>query len=344
MDLNNLENSTDITQAKFLHQALRMMGANFSVSTENLQTAGGSKMPAAMGMAVVRDDTKAVVGNVTSRYKPVQTSALLEPVTALTRSTKGTDHELRPHRGAVLADGGKVVFQLDMGNERVIGDREVGDTVRARVTVIVKHDGSGSSRAQIDIERLACKNGMCVTSGAGYIAVPHIGDTKAYLERWTVAFAELRDQWARSFTTFNHMTSRRLPQARLSLRDLIRLYTAAVFGRDEMERQRDATAAQTETPLVASLIEAYEHGQGSDLPTTEGTAWGLYQALTHHLTHSRKITERRWTALTEGEPFRHNRAGIEVAWAMSGRAWTPEEVLDPSSRLLVDARAELARQ
>lgn len=334
-----LEHGHDISTSRSFNDMLRRMGAAWNTLTTDVLTPDGHKIP--NRRAIVRSDNRKPLGVVSDRYKVVHNSQLLRPVAALVAETRESANPVRLVRGGVCDDGAKVWLRATVGDPVPVGDAKLNDVVRCDVSVTATHDGSGATRIRLVPLRLVCLNGMVAAGGGGSVSIVHRGDVDKQLEAYRDALRQLAKSWDQSMRAFNALASARVQAmaTRATLTEIVREYVAAVFGRDEIRRQLENDG---ETPRVRAVRDAYYRGRGNSLATARSTGWGLYQALTDHLTHGRAVNDRRYLSLVDGGAARHNERGLEVAYARAVCGVRGEALLDPDSSAMRDVRRALA--
>lgn len=322
----------NLTQATSFNDMLARMGANFNIERREISTSDGVRVP--NRYATVRGDTRHPLGVVSDRFKIIQPRDMLAPVAQIVRETKGTDHAWRPERGACFDGGGRVWARFAVNGRGAVGNvRNDNEYVKAFVDVVVPNDGTASVTARLSTNSTACDNSNATF---GVIRISHVGDVEGRLEAWRQAADQLATSWHKTLELYNTLARHRMPTSRISIEDSIRAYCAAVFGRQEREAQISG-----DTNRSRALLDAYRSAPGSDLAPRQGTGWGLYQALTHYLTHHRTMSERRAASLIDGAAQRTSQRGIEVAYAMAVKQIPLEDVLDANSPAMQAVHREL---
>ena len=118
---------------------------NWNVRRESLMTASGLIVPK---VAIVRDDTNAILGVHGDGYVEYQNSELMELLTKISASTG-----LEIHKTGCFGSGEKVYIQLK-SDDYNIG----GDTIKGYITGINSHDGSTALAFGNSTVTISCMN------------------------------------------------------------------------------------------------------------------------------------------------------------------------------------------
>lgn len=344
-----------LKNAKSFHDVLGRMGVP-RIRTVDIQTVDGLPCPGRKAVATLGDNPT-VVGHVSDQWKIVQPADAIRPVAKAVADSKGSPRALKLNRGGIVDDGRIIWLKASMATGRPVGDLKIGDTVRCDLSLRIVNDGSGSVSVDISPKAIRCWNSLVAATARARTTVQHRGDVQGQMTAFGDAIDVAWREWANTLRVYNELAEGHVPgqirtraatgtghtTAPVSMAELIRTYTAAVFGRSELERQ---VANGGNSRRSNALIDAYMNGHGGkpgERTTCDGTGWGLYQALTDYLTHGRTMNDARHMSLTAGSAAGQSRRGIEVAHAMTcGRVWTLEDLLDPQSEVMRESRAALA--
>lgn len=274
-------------------------------------------------IVLYRSDTKAPLGVVSDRYKPVQPRDVIEFFRSLCEK-QGFELET----AGVLKGGARYWALAKTGQAARIN----GDELKAYTVLYTSADGSLATGCQLTSVRVVCNNTLSFAAArAGGANGETIHKTRHstqfqpeqvkramglidYEKSW-IEFAESADELASrkvsnrevveyfaelcdDSTTIVNPT----PAAPIALGD-IRGTSAANLARDldsfkrEVEEaiaaEKAKRAAEPAGPVKVKdpsrtfrrMMETYEHGQGQD--NVRGSAWGLVNAVTRHVDHDR---------------------------------------------------------
>ena len=217
-----------------------------------------------------RSDTNTALSVVSNRYKVVQPSEVLHFYKDL---VEAGGFELET--AGVLKGGKKLWALAKTGQEAML---KGNDRVKAYLLLATSCDGTLATTAQFTSVRVVCNNTLqfAVNDKAGAIKVPHSTtfDPKAVKESLGLGLSNW-DQFMRNIQS-------------LSQRSISGIEAANYFSEvlDEQILDIDGTPLSRAMQQVNSLYSGA--GMGSLLSSSRGTAWGLLNAVTEYVDHSRK--------------------------------------------------------
>ena len=236
------------------------------VGAREMVTSDGREVPGYF--ATVREDTGAVLGVVSDRYKVVQNQDAFNFLDSLLQ-----DGVIR-YESAGALKGGRVVWAL----ARMPSNDEIapGDVSRRYILFSTTHDGSGSVHALPTSVRVVCANTLRIAT-ASDCGFRHTGDVQKKLE-----FArQYLSQFDEKFTLFRdkaRLLAQR-PYSPQQSRDYIEGLFPAVAqeGRAKSIRERKVSA-------VRGTLMNYRN----QLPSIRGTWWSLLNAVTESVDHDQR--------------------------------------------------------
>lgn len=318
-------------------QAIAAARLDWEVALAELQTVPGAGAPSLavpMGRAVVRLDTGAPLAVVGPRFAPLQNRDAFKAFDAW------VDRGILRYETAGSLRGGSLVWILA---RLQIGDLQIGtgDTISPYALLAHGHDGRMGIRVQGTGIRVVCANTLRWALGSLRGGIAHRGDVAgkaaaavAELDGLRVLAERQADRW------------RTLACLPAEVEDVAR-YLAAVLQKPMVEiiggklpTGEDATPVR----LLEPVADAFESPRGGRLPSTDGTWWGVYQALTQVLTHghdgSRRDPEARLLSSAWGTGDRQAERGELVAEILGRR--DPAMGWERVSTLPTDALADYA--
>lgn len=260
--------------------ALAAARLGWTVSLCALQTVpnGHDAQPVECAKAVRRDDNGAVLGVVGNGFRPlqnVQAFAAFDPWAQAGLISYETAGSLRAGaRVWILAR--LAVPDLEIGK---------GDAVAPYVLLAHGHDGSLAVRVKATAVRVVCANTLAMSLGESLpsVRMTHRGDIAAKSAAAVAALDGVRLAAERQADRWRAMAAKQADDL-----DVAR-YLAAVYqrpiaevigdGKDDDGNQRKPIRA------LEPVADLFERPRGGQLATTDGTVWGLYQAITAYLTH-----------------------------------------------------------
>lgn len=232
--------------------------------------------------ALVRSDTNAVLSTVGPRYKIVQPRAVLEFFRDL---IDGQGFELET--AGALADG-KRVWALAKTSD--VYNLAGQDPIRLYLLLATSYDKQFATTAQFTGIRVVCNNTLtlAVNNGQGrggekdltVFRVPHCTAFDADVAKAALGLrAASWDQFkADVYVLANtHVTEQEARSFFLNL-----------TGFDESKSEEEQLKANY---LAQKLLQAAKEAPGSDLPTANGTLWGLVNAVTYFTDHKRRARD-----------------------------------------------------
>lgn len=244
---------------------IKETGVLYSVSEQGLHL-----KPYNDGKVLYRSDTLAPLSVVSNRYKVVQPREVLEFYRDLVNAG-GFELET----AGVLKGGKKLWALARTGQETLL---KGGDRVKAYLLLATSCDGTLCTTAQFTSVRVVCNNTLTLAVGdkSGAVKVPHSTkfDPKSVkdelglgLSAWDSFLGSIRSLSDRPVNKFEAMK-----------------YLVEVLGdRDlPLADQPNQKGLQSVYGLFAGA------GRGSALASADGTAWGLLNAVTEYVDHSKR--------------------------------------------------------
>lgn len=249
-------------------------------------------------VALLRSDTHDMLSVVSNRYKVVQPEQVLEFFDDLIKK-----NGFIMHTAGALRDGKRVWALAETGKDFEID----GDQVAAYLLLATSYDGTFATTAQFTSIRVVCNNTLSWTleSGEsqsdGIIKIPH---NQEFSETEVKLGLGLDVNWEK-FTK----VIEKLAATKVTTRDALNFFLD-VLGVDE-----DEAAAGTQLFNVKKLMAFFQSGPGSDLPTADGTAWGLVNAVSFFTDHSMrsKNAGTRFDSASFGTGARLKRKALTLA-------------------------------
>ncbi len=245
-----------------------------------------------------RSDNCVGLGVVSNRYKEVQPAQVLDFF----------DRYLERNRWQMSAAGTLRNGAVLWATARTGRGAEVaaGDVVEQYVLLSTSCDGTSSTEARLTNVRVVCANTLAAARGVkASVKVRHNNKFDREQVQQELEFGHLGDM-AMSFDEFMHAA--RSLAARPVSRSMAEDYVLAVAHRVRsgfMQPAWDARQALTDLPqgqLRQSLQQgdAYKkmmalfdgEGRGANMRGTQGTAWGLINAVTEYVDHQPKGTRQ----------------------------------------------------
>lgn len=241
-----------------------------------------------------RSDTGAPLGAVSSDYKVVQPSEVLEFFRDLTESGGWHIHTAGSMRG-----GSKI---WAMASSNIEGAVKKVDKVKGNLLLATSLDGSMKTTALLTSVRVVCANTLRIAlAGNDKVTMSHRSHFNPDQMKESLGVA------VSAFEAFM-LDARKLSDKIIStaeatdvLRRIFGQPTAKELSETSSQFEFDALMAQfssdkgkkmKEQRSVAQTLDLFQGaGIGSELPGSVGTAWGLLNAITQHIDHTRGRTD-----------------------------------------------------
>ena len=245
-----------------LRDSLESAGLNFTVEKQPVFLADGRKIVDTS--AIVRKDTKVVLGTVGNKYHPVQN------VDAFGVFQQAFDSGLLEVELCGQLGGGKIVWV----QARVAGDPLIvtgDDKIQPFVLLANSHDGSIALRAGFTAVRLFCYNQMAAATRQGsLVTMKHTRNVN--LDSLRSGIEAGRANLTKVVESARYLSTRKVPKG-----DALNVFTRRSFNLDPDEPSR----------LDDRIAELFDSGVGAGYRPIRGSWWAAYNAVTEYLTHHR---------------------------------------------------------
>lgn len=260
-------------------QAIVEAGLNFPVEKKPIFLEDGTRIP--NRFAVVRTDVNRPLGVVTGRYEVLQNTDAFRFFDSVVERDEAVYHS-----AGVLGQGERIWIMAKMPEHISIAGV---DDVNVYVTLLSGHDGKTGVYGFVHLERIVCNNTLqvAIRQGKNMNKFVKFGHRSGIIDRISDGASLLgivnsyRQDMDEIFTT-------------LSRKKVDTAYTNA-FVKSLFPAMPDEVVAQMKrTPAFKiqrdQLLDAIETGAGQDMPTANGTAWGLFNGVTYWIDHVKKGT------------------------------------------------------
>lgn len=219
---------------------------------------------------IYRSDTKAELGYVSKRYKPVQPQEILE----FFRDLVGAGGWGLDVVGSL--DGGKKIWALAKTENEFAVNGTI-DKVGMNLLLATSFDGSLATIAKFSSLRVVCNNTLTASLADGMqkISVGHVGVFDAQKVREQLGLVD-------HITETLHEKANVLAKRKMKDKDAMQFIIDTLAGKDT-----DIESLSTRSvKVINNVFELYKGaGMGSTLASSAGTAWGLLNSITEHVDH-----------------------------------------------------------
>jgi phage/plasmid-like protein (TIGR03299 family) len=249
---------TRLDEPATAEEAIGAAGLDYRVELHSLRT--DDAVPIPQRKAVLRSDTRQVLGVVGNSYVPVQNHqcfGFLDGVVA--------DGRLRYHTAGALGKGEKVWMLAKLPNKiRVRGSEDVTEQF---LLLSNSHDGSSSLRVFFTPIRVVCGNTLAAAERRGRgqgVSVIHKGDLAAKVGEAQEVLGFARRYYDDLEERINHLAGHYPSRTQLEA------YFETLYPDSDEGKNRRAENVRTE------LFRLFEHGLGQDIDVLlmEGTHFG----------------------------------------------------------------------
>ena len=238
---------------------------NWSVRTENLQTASGIIIPDKIG--IIREDDSTVLGIHSSGYVPYQNEQMMELLYKVSNKTG-----LEIHSGGLFNGGGKVYVQLKSDDLRLGTDR-----IEGYITGINSFDGSTSLSFGPSSKTISCQNTFWGAYRDMKNKVRHTKSLEIRVEEIVQEINKVEQVERQMFDNIVRLSETRIGQGNVD--DVIRkLFN---IDRNVDFRKEDSISTVTQNKLSRFYVDLNGEVQGKG-----DNLWGLFSGVTKYTTHS----------------------------------------------------------
>jgi phage/plasmid-like protein (TIGR03299 family) len=238
---------------------------NWSVRTENLQTASGIIIPDKIG--IIREDDNTVLGIHSSGYVPYQNEQMMELLYKVSNKTG-----LEIHSGGLFNGGGKVYVQLKSDDLRLGTDR-----IEGYITGINSFDGSTSLSFGPSSKTISCQNTFWGAYRDMKNKVRHTKSLEIRVEEIVQEINKVEQVERQMFDNIVRLSETRIGQGNVD--DVIRkLFN---IDRNVDFRKEDSISTVTQNKLSRFYVDL-----NGEVQEKGDNLWGLFSGVTKYTTHS----------------------------------------------------------
>jgi phage/plasmid-like protein (TIGR03299 family) len=250
-----------------MKEMLEKAKLNWTVYSESIQTESGLVIP--NKMALVKNDTKDVLGIHSPQYVPYQNEEMMDLLTKISQKTG-----LQLHSGGYFGKGERVWIQLKSDDQRMPG----GDKIEGFISGFNSFDGGTSLAFGNSFITVSCRN----TWWKGYREVQsrlrHSASMKPKIDEILKSIEVLLLEEKGTFEEVKHLQDFRMDEA------TINMVTKRLFEMKKEETLDQLSSVKlNKVGLFYSDLEMETSTKGDNL-------WGLFSGVTRYTTHSMKKT------------------------------------------------------
>lgn len=242
---------------------LKKESINWNVVTENCFTASGIQLPK---IAIVREDTKAILGVHGEGYAPYQNSELKELLYSIGKSTG-----LEVVNEGYFKDGEKVFMQLK-GNDLKLN---YGDTIENFITGVNSFDGSTSLGFGNSTITISCQNTFFMAFRQLENKIKHTASLKPRIDLILRSLDIIIEEEKEMFKTIERMTEVKMDA---KVKELVTRKLFELAKEDKLDGSNISTRKQNQ-------LLTFEECFSNETKVKGDTLFGLFSAATNYTTH-----------------------------------------------------------
>jgi phage/plasmid-like protein (TIGR03299 family) len=261
-----LINTNIIMDEQIKTQMLERNGLNWKVVSEGMKTDSGIVVPDRI--ALVREDTKKILGVHADGYEIYQNDELLELLHKIGMSTG-----LSLHTGGCFKGGDRVWFQLK-SNDHVLN----GDVIKGYISGFNSFDGRASLAFGNSKTTVSCQNTFWMAYRQVETRMRHSANMRPKIEEILRKIDILMAEEKSQFQEIERLHNTRMTA---EVKDLItkRLFEIAI------EERLDSDKISTNK---GNKIKKFNYDLGVETAQKGDSLWGLFSGVTRYTTHSMK--------------------------------------------------------
>ncbi|MCI0462766.1 MAG: DUF932 domain-containing protein [Gemmataceae bacterium] len=251
-------------------EAITAAGLDYEVTLTPMTTTDG--LPVPQRRAVVRADTRTVLGVVSDRFVPVQNRQAFGFLDAIV-----AEGGLRYHTAGALGQGERIWLLAKLPDQ--IRVRGGDDLVDKYLLLSNAHNGSAALRVLFTPVRVVCANTLSLAhrQGAGEgVSIMHKGDLEAKIRQAQQVLGLAQRFFDDAAAIIDRLSAYSPSSTQLTA------YFRELYP-DPEESKNNGRAAKARSELQ----RLFEEGVGHDQPGVKGTAWAAYNAVTEYVDHHR---------------------------------------------------------
>lgn len=284
---------------KSAEEAMEQSGLNWGVRSEKLYLKDGSEVP--NSFCIQRSDNSHILGVVGSRYSALQNVDAFNFMDELVK-----EGIVSYDAAGETKDGSRVWLRMKMEDTVSVSDK---DKVGKYLVLTNTHDGTGSVRIFITPFRFICSNALAYSwkRSEEKFSVRHTSNVFDKTKIAVGAIESVNEAYKELEKTWKKMANFQLPPER------IEDYFVNLFPDSEGKKNK---GLETRTNLYRYLSS----GKGSELGINN-TLWGVYNAVTEHLSHDMSARKgsteaKHFDSLMFGERAKKNEQAMNLALEM----------------------------
>lgn len=282
-------------------QAIVAAGLDWTVETQSLFLADGTKVPA---KAVVRNDNNKVLGTVGDTYKPLQNKDAFKFFDGFIDSNQASFET-----AGSLRDGKRIWVMAKINSDL---DVIKGDDVLERYVLLSNsHDGTTAVRAGFTPVRVVCQNTLTMAhnnASSKLIRVRHGQSVKENLDKVAEIMNLANLEFEATIEQYRFLANREI-----NSNDLEKYIKLVMVGDKKLQANPEMG-----NRILNKVIPLFEKGRGNDMAEIKGTYWSAYNAISEYLQYEKGSDEAiRMDSLWFGQSGTMLQNALKIATKMA---------------------------
>ena len=292
----------DVGGAESVTDAMQKAGLDWTVSKDSMFLADGREVTQ---KAVVRSDSKDVLGYVTPKWTPYQNADAFkwfEPFVEANEVEFSTAGAFKQGRITWI------LARLNRDNSEIAA----GDEVEKYLLLSNSHDGKLAVRVGFTPIRIVCTNTLHAahrSSSSRLLRVNHGSQVRQNVEYIRDVVNMANQDFEATAEQYRFLASRQIKKSDLEQ------YVKVVLGRGDVATDDLSTRTKNQMQLITQL---FDEGQGNTNPAVAGSWWAAYNGVTEYLSYAKgNNNDNRMSSLWFGTGANTNRLAFEEAVEMA---------------------------
>lgn len=287
-----------VDEAETVTDAMQKAGLDWTVSKEPMFLADGREVTQ---KAVVRSDTKDVLGYVTPKWTPYQNADAFNWFEPFVESG-----EVQFSTAGAFKQGRItwILAQLNRDNSEIAA----GDEVAKYLLLSNSHDGKLAVRVGFTPIRIVCTNTLHAahrSAQSRLLRVNHGSNVKQNVDDIREIISMANQDFEATAEQYRYLASRQIKSSDLEQ------YVKIVLGKENVDKDDLSTRAKNQMAMITKL---FEEGKGNDNPAVAGSWWAAYNGVTEYLSYVKgNNNDNRMSSLWFGTGANTNKLAFEAA-------------------------------
>lgn len=281
-------------------QAIESAGLNWSVGAEPIflkdGVCGGDKF-----QAIVRGDTRRVLGVVSSKYQPIQNAEAF----GFFDNVVGSGQAIY-HTAGALGVGERVWILAKLPEYLRI--KGTDDVTEKFLLLTNSHDGGSALKAFYTPVRVVCQNTLhsALRDAKDGISIRHTGNISTKVSEAQRVLGLAIEYYDKLGEIYNVLARTEVKSAQVE-----------AYLKTLVPDPKDGSVSRAQN-IRSEINRLFQYGKGNDNPAVRGTAWTLLNGVSEYVTHNRSVRVIEQDGISGAEAKASSR--LNALWFGSGKA------------------------